>query len=435
MIKKVVAIVGRANVGKSTLFNRLLMERKSIVEDSPGVTRDRIYGVVEWLNQKFRIIDTGGFGLGLDNFQKEINIQVEIAIEEADIIVFVTSAKEGLLDEDRYIAKLLHKSGKKVILMVNKIDDGQNTYEVYPFFSLGFEAHALSAAHGIGVGDLLELIAKTEVDKRYKEYQNAIQFAIIGRPNVGKSSLVNAILNEQRVIVSDIEGTTRDAIDSHFKVDGQDYVVVDTAGIRRKGKIQEDIEKYSLLRAMSAMERSDVVLVVLDASRKISEQDKHIAGYAHESGKAIVIVVNKWDLVEKDQHTMDQFKKTIRSELKFITYAPIVFLSANTKEKLHQLIPQINEVYNYSQLRISTSLINEVVLDAQAFAPPKPVNGQKGKIFYASQVAIAPITIVLFVNNKELIHFSYQRYIENKLREAFLFTGNNIITLLRERDK
>lgn len=435
MIDGVVAIVGRPNTGKSTLFNRLIGERLSIVEDTPGVTRDRIYGIATWLTKQLRIIDTGGIQLLDQPFQKEIKMQVEIAIDEADVIVFVTNGREGLTSDDQYIARMLLKSKKQVILAVNKIDDISFQDAQYEFYSLGFEdCIIVSSAHGIGVGDLLDAIVGKLGKRNIPNYEGMLKFSVIGRPNVGKSSLVNAILNQERVIVSEIEGTTRDAIDTPFTKDDKNYVVIDTAGIRKRGKVYENIEKYSVLRAMSAIERSDVVLFLMDGITGIREQDKHVAGYAHEAGKPIIIVYNKWDAVEKDEHTINTVTQTIRKEFLYLSYAPIVFVSALTKQRIHTLIPKIEEVYENSTRRITTSVLNEVILDAQAITPAPTHNGKRLKIYYSSQVAVAPPTFILFVNEPELMHFSYRRHIENRLREAFNFDGTPIHIMARPKE-
>jgi len=432
MIEGIVAIVGRPNVGKSTIFNRVLGERVSIVEDTPGVTRDRIYGKCTWLTKEFRCIDTGGIQIEDQPFQEEIRMQVEIALEEADTIVFVTSVKEGVTADDEYIAQMLRKSQKKVVLIVNKVDDTHLMDSIYEFYNLGIgDPIAVSGSHGIGIGDLLDAVVESFDKPRFKEYDGSICFSVIGRPNVGKSSLVNALLNQERVIVSDVEGTTRDAIDTPFKRDGKDYIVIDTAGIRKKGRIYENIEKYSILRALSAIDRSDVVLFVLDGEQGIREQDKHVAGYAHEAGKAIVIVYNKWDVVEKDDKTMIKVEKQIREHFLYLSYAPVVFVSAKTKQKVQNLFPVIENVYQYSKLRIATNVLNEVITQAQITTPPPTHNGKRLRINYVSQVAVSPPTIVLFVNDVELLHFSYKRYLENKLREAFGFDGNPIHIIAR----
>lgn len=434
MIDGIVAIVGRPNVGKSTIFNRMIGERKSIVEDSPGVTRDRIYGKAQWLTKDFRLIDTGGIQIADQPFRDEIHMQVEIAIDEADCIVFLTSGREGVTSDDEYIARMLQRTDKPVILAVNKIDDFSMNDNIYEFYSLGLgDPIAVSGAHGIGIGDVLDAVVNTFPKNKRNEYEGMTRFCLIGRPNVGKSSLVNAILNEDRVIVSNIEGTTRDAIDTPFKREGKDYVVIDTAGIRKRGKVYENIEKYSVLRAMSAIERSDVVLVVIDGETGIREQDKHVAGYAHEAGKGVIIVYNKWDTVEKDEQTMNKIEKEIRAQFLYLNYAPIVFVSALTKQRTHTILPLIDTVHDYSTMRIMTNVLNEVIMDAQLMTPPPTHNGKRLKIYYASQVSVAPPTIVLFVNDPELLHFSYKRYLENRLREAFGFDGTTLRILARER--
>lgn len=436
MINGIVAIVGRPNVGKSMIFNRMIGERKSIVEDTPGVTRDRIYGKAEWLTKEFRIIDTGGIQLADQPFQEEIKMQVEIAIDEADTIVFVVSGKEGMTPDDEYIARLLQRSGKPIVIAVNKIDDQHLNDAIYEFYALGLgDPIAVSGVHGIGIGDVLDAIIQSFPKESRKEYEGMTKFCVIGRPNVGKSSLVNAILNQERVIVSNVEGTTRDAIDTPFKREGKDYVVIDTAGIRKRGKVYENIEKYSVLRAMSAIERSDVVLVVIDGETGIREQDKHVAGYAHEAGKGVIIVYNKWDTVEKDEQTMNKITKEIRTQFLYLSYAPILFVSAKNKQRIQTILPEIDKVHDYSLMRIQTNVLNEVLMDAQLMTPPPTHNGKRLKIYYASQVAVAPPTFVLFVNEPELLHFSYQRFLENRLREAFSFEGTTLKIIARERNR
>ena len=434
MIRGTVAIVGRPNVGKSTIFNRLIGERKSIVDDTPGVTRDRIYGTVEWLTQSFHIIDTGGIQIEDQPFSEEINMQVDIAIEEADVIIFITSAKEGVMTDDMAIARKLQKFNKPVVLAVNKADNQELQMAVYEFYSLGLgDPMTISGAHGIGLGDLLDKVIELMPKKELKPYEGITSFCVIGRPNVGKSSLVNAILKEDRVIVSNIEGTTRDAIDTPFKVDDKEYMIIDTAGIRKRGKIYENIEKYSILRAMNAIERSNVVLFVIDGELGIREQDKHVAGLAHEAGKGVIIVYNKWDTVDKDEKTMNAIEKEIRAQFVYLDYAPIAFTSALTHSKVNKLIPLIDEVHDSCCMRIMTNVLNDVILDAQMMNPPKPHLGKQLKIYYASQVSVEPPTIVLFVNDPELLHFSYSRYIENKLREAFGFVGTPIRIIARKK--
>lgn len=430
-----VAIVGRPNVGKSTIFNRMVGERISIVDDVAGVTRDRIYGKCEWLTKKFNLIDTGGLQMADQPFQVEIQAQVEIAINEADTIVMLCNIRDGVTSDDQYIAGILKRSNKKVLLAVNKVDDISFYDSIYEFYQLGLgDPIAVSGVQGIGIGDLMDAILQSFDEKKITSYDSMISFAVIGRPNVGKSSLVNAILNQQRVIVSNVEGTTRDAIDTPFIRDGKSYVVIDTAGIRKKGKIYENIEKYALLRAMRAIDRCNVVLFVLDGSTGITEQDKHVAGYAKEAGKGIIIIYNKWDLVEKDHTTMDKIVKEIRKQFVYLDYAPILFVSALNKQRIQTIFPVIDEVYDYSQQRISTALLNEVISDAQITTPPPTHNGKRLKINFASQVAVAPPTFVLFVNDEELLHFSYSRYIENKLRDAFGFTGNPIKIIARRKN-
>lgn len=435
MIDGVIAIVGRPNVGKSTLFNRIVGERISIVEDTPGVTRDRLYAKANWLTKDFRVIDTGGLQLKEQDYQKEIRMQVDVAIEEADVIVFVTNAKEGMTDDDRYIAKLLHKTKKPVIMAINKVDNQSLIDASYEFYALGFEnLIPVSSVHGIGIGDLLDKIISYFPDRNLNDYEGKISFAIIGRPNVGKSSLVNAILNQERVIVSDKEGTTRDSVDTPFTKDGKEYVVIDTAGIRKKGKVYENIEKYSVLRSLQAIERANVILFVIDGIAGIRDQDKHVAGYAHEAGKPIVIIYNKWDGVEKDEFTINKVTQEIRKAFIYLSYAPILFVSALTKQRIHQIIPNIDNVYNYSQMRIQTSVLNEVLTDAQRITPPPTHKGLRLNILYGSQVAVAPPTFVLFVNDPALMHFSYRRYLENRLREAFILEGTPIRIIARKKE-
>lgn len=434
MIRGTVAIVGRPNVGKSTVFNRLIGERKSIVDDTPGVTRDRIYGEVEWLTQNFRLIDTGGIQIENQDFGDEINMQVDIAIEEADVIIFLTSAQEGVTSDDQAIARKLLKSKKPIVLAVNKADNEKLQLEAYEFYSLGLQDPILvSGAHGIGFGDLLDRIFELLPEKNIRPYDGITSFCVIGRPNVGKSSLVNAILKEERVIVSNVEGTTRDAIDTPFNYDGREYMIIDTAGIRKKGKIYENIEKYSILRALSAIDRSNVVLFLIDGEKGIREQDKHVAGLAHDAGKGVIIVYNKWDAVVKDETTMNKIEKEIRAQFLYLNYAPIAFTSALTGSKVNQLLPLIDEVHESCSLRVPTNVLNDVILDAQMMNPAKPHNGKQLRIYYASQVSVEPPTIVLFVNDPELLHFSYARYIENKCREAFGFVGTPIKIVARKK--
>jgi GTP-binding protein len=435
MINGVVAIVGRANVGKSTIFNRIVGERVSIVEDIPGVTRDRIYANASWLTRDFRVIDTGGIEIENATFNQQIKAQAEIAIEEADVILFVTNGREGITREDEYVARILQKSNKPVILAVNKIDDSAFRDVIYDFYALGIgDPIAVSGSHGIGIGDVLDEIIHLLPAGEEENHDDEIRFSIIGRPNVGKSSLTNALLGEERVIVSNIEGTTRDAIDTAFEKDGQKYRVIDTAGMRKRGKIYENVEKYSILRALSAVEKSDVVLAVLDGDRGIIVQDKHVAGNAHEAGKGVIIIVNKWDLVNKDEKTMAKYEAKVREEFKYLDYAPIVFTSALKNQRVNNLIPLINEVYNNTRKRVTTSVLNDVLLDAQAMNPTTTFNGGRLKIYYGNQVSVCPPTFVLFVNDPNYLHFSYKRYLENRIRDAFDFTGTPIHIIARKRD-
>lgn len=435
MANPVVAIVGRPNVGKSTIFNRLAGERISIVEDTPGVTRDRIYARTEWLGHPFNLIDTGGIDIGDEPFLTQITEQAEIAIEEADVIIFVVSVKEGVTDTDEKVARILYRTDKPVVLAVNKVDNPELRADIYDFYSLGFgEPIPVAGTHGIGTGDLLDKIIKEFPKDATNEEDDSIKFSFIGRPNVGKSSLVNAILGENRVIVSNIEGTTRDAIDTRFETeDGTKYTMIDTAGIRKKGKVYENTEKYSVLRAMRAIDRSDVVCVVLNAEEGIREQDKHVAGYAHEAGRAIVIVVNKWDTLKKDNKTMSDFENLIRQEFQYLSYAPIVFVSAKTKQRLDKLPELIKRVNDNHEQRISSAVLNDVVMDAIAHNPTPTDNGKRLRIYYATQVAIKPPTFVIFVNDPELMHFSYERFLENQIREAFDFEGTPIHIIERRR--
>jgi GTP-binding protein len=436
MGRPVVAIVGRPNVGKSTIFNRIIGDRLAIVEDKPGVTRDRIYGIGEWMNREFNIIDTGGIEIeGDDEIMRSVRMQAELAIEEADVIIFMVDAKAGVTAADREVAQLLYRSKKPVVLAVNKVDNLQRQDEIYEFYSLGFgDPVAISGSHGIGIGDMLEAASRHFPDAKDEDYgEEVIKVALIGRPNVGKSSLVNAILGEERVIVSDIAGTTRDAVDTPFEKDGQKYVIIDTAGMRKRGKVYETTEKYSVMRAMKAIERADVVLVVINGEEGITEQDKHIAGYAHDAGKASVFVVNKWDAVEKDDKTMQQFTQKIRDHFLFMTYAPIVYVSAKTHQRLHRILPVVNQVAEQHAMRVQTHLLNDVIADAVAITPPPTDRGKRLRINYATQVSVKPPSFVFFVNEPDLMHFSYERYLENKIRAAFGFEGTPVRLFTRRK--
>lgn len=434
----VVAIVGRPNVGKSTIFNRIIGDRVAIVEDKPGITRDRIYGTGDWNGKTFSVIDTGGIEVdGEDTIIRSIRAQAEMAIEESDVIIFMVDGKAGLTPPDSEVAELLYRSHKPVILAVNKVDNMQRVDNIYEFYSLGFgDPIAISGSHGIGMGDLLDAVVEKLPEGQEEEYgEDVIKVALIGRPNVGKSSLINAMLGEERVIVSEIAGTTRDAIDTPFEKDGQKYVLIDTAGMRKRGKVYEATEKYSVMRAIKAIERADVVLIVLNVEEGIIEQDKHIAGYAHEAGRASIFVVNKWDAVEKDTNTMQQFKQKIRDHFLFMSYAPITFVSAKTKQRLQTILPLVNAVAEQHSLRIKTHVLNDVITDAVAITSPPSDKGKRLRINYVTQVAVKPPTFVLFVNEPELLHFSYARYLENKIRDAFQFEGTPIRLIARRKSE
>ncbi|MCC5894939.1 MAG: ribosome biogenesis GTPase Der [Alkalibacterium sp.] len=436
MTKPTVAIVGRPNVGKSTIFNRIVGERISIVEDVSGVTRDRIYADAEWLGKEFSLIDTGGITMEDEPLNVQIRNQAQIAIEEADVIIMLTSVREGVTNADEQVAPILFKSGKPIILAVNKADNPELRTEIYEFYSLGLGTpYPISGSHGLGLGDVLDAVIKEFPDSTEEEYdESTIKFSLIGRPNVGKSSLVNAIIGEERVIVSDIAGTTREAVDTRFETqDGRDFVMIDTAGMRKKGKVYENTEKYSVLRAMRAIERSDVVLCVINAEEGIREQDKRVFGYAHEAGKGIILVVNKWDTVEKETNTMKEFEMDVRDEFQYLAYAPIVFVSAITKKRLHVLPDRISEVFMNRNLRIQSSILNDVVMDAVATNPTPTDKGRRLKIYYTTQVAVSPPTFIIFVNDPELLHFSYARYLENKFRATFNFEGTPIRIIPRRR--
>lgn len=435
MKRGTVAIIGRPNVGKSSLFNRLSGDKLAITDDASGITRDRLYTKCEWLNQEFSIIDTGGIELKNVPFMEEIKAQAQLAIDEADVIILVTDGRVGVTNGDKDVIKILHKSKKPVIVAANKIDDVKFMDNIYEFYNLGVDdVIAVSALHGIGVGDLLDKVVELLPEKKEKRYDDAVEFCIIGQPNVGKSSLTNAILGTERVIVSDIAGTTRDAIDSKFTRDGKNYVVIDTAGIRKQGKIYENAEKYSVLRAIKAIERSEVVLFVLDGTKEIEEQDKRIAGYAAEYDKAVIIVVNKWDAVDKDEKSMKEFTEKIRKNFLFISYAPIVFVSALKNQRIQTLFEQIKIVYENYNRRIATNVLNDIILDASIMNQAPIFNGDRIRVYYGSQVDTKPPTFVLFVNDPNYMHFSYQRYLENRFRSAFMLEGTPIKLILRKRE-
>lgn len=436
MGKPIVAIVGRPNVGKSTLFNIFANSRISIVEDIPGVTRDRLYAEGDWLDNQFMMVDTGGIEImNSDAIAVSIRQQAEIAIKEADVILFVCDARSGIVQEDADVARILRKSGKPIVLAVNKADSPKQELNVYEFYNLGLgEPFPISAANHLGIGDLLDaVVAKFPKNKAglFDNDEDQIKVALIGRPNVGKSSIFNTLVGQERSIVSDVAGTTRDAIDTPVVRNGQKYLFIDTAGMRRKGKIDEPIEKYSIIRSLRAVDRSDVVLMVIDAVDGVTEQDKKIAGYAHEAGKGIVIVVNKWDAYEKDENSTLRYTETLRKELIFMQYAPVVYVSALTKQRIHRLPEVINYVAEQNAMRVATSVLNQVIADAVAINPPPTEKGQRLKILYATQVKIKPPTFVIFVNEPEIMHFSYQRYLENKLREAFGFEGTPLSMIIR----
>ena len=439
MSKPIVEVVGRPNVGKSTLFNRLAGERISIVQDTPGVTRDRIYADVEWTGRKFTLIDTGGMEIGAEDIiLKQILQQAEIAIETADVVLFVTDGKTGMTDDDKQVANMLRKTKKPVVLAVNKVDSVErDSMNIYEFYELGIgDPIAISAGQALGLGDMLdEVIAYFPEQQEYDEEDEVIKVAIIGKPNVGKSSLINKILGEDRLIVSDIAGTTRDAIDTPIEIDGQKYIFIDTAGMRRKSKIKEEIERFSIIRAVAAVERCDVAILLIDANEGITDQDTKIAGIAHERGRAAIIAVNKWDVIEKNDKTMNQYLKDIGNELAYMPYAPKVFISALTGQRIKRMLELIQTVYQNHALRISTGLLNDVLIEATAMQQPPADKGRQLKLYYMTQVSIKPPTFVIFVNDRELFHFSYRRYIENQLREAFGFVGTPIHFIVREKGK
>ncbi|MDD6458824.1 ribosome biogenesis GTPase Der [Lactimicrobium massiliense] len=430
----VIAIVGRPNVGKSTIFNRIAGNRVSIVEDVPGVTRDRIYATGDWTGHHFQLIDTGGIQMEDQPYQTEIRAQVQIAIEEADVIIMVTDGKHGITDDDRYIAGILQRSHKPVVLAVNQIDDESRLLNIYEFYELGLgDPIAVSGVHGIGIGDLLDACMAKMPTEKEKEDLPGIRIAVIGQPNVGKSSLVNRLLHQERSIVSNVQGTTRDAVDTPFVFDGRPYVIVDTAGIRKRGKVWESVEKYSVMRAMKAIENCDVALFLIDGEAGIREQDKHVAGYASEAGKPVIIVVNKWDAVEKDDKSMNAFTEKVRKEFVYLAYAPIIFVSAKTGQRTNQIIPIVDHVYENANRRIATNVLNQVIADTQVTNPAPARNGKRFRIYYATQVAAAPPTFVLSCNDPKLMHFTYQRFLENALRHAFDLEGTPIRIIARKK--
>ena len=427
-----VALVGRPNVGKSTLFNRLVGSKVSIIEDTPGVTRDRIYSEVSYQNYRFHLIDTGGIDVSQELFNDEIKVQAEIAIEEADVVVFIVDGKEGITENDKVVRDMLRKSGKKVIVAINKADSKDSLEHQYDFYELGFDNYiSISAEHNTGIYELLDMITSDFREYEEKDEDSRLKFSVIGRPNVGKSSLINALLNEERVIVSNNAGTTRDAIDTVMKYNGEEFVLIDTAGMRKKGKIFEAVEKYSLLRSLKAIDRSDLCLLVINAEEGIIEHDKHIASYALEKGKGLIIVVNKWDTVENAN--TKEYEKIVRSEFQFLSYAPIVYLSALTKKRIHTLMPEVLKVAENIKREVKTSVLNEVITDAYTLNLPPSYKGKRLKIYFVNQSGTKPPKFTFHVNNKGLVHFSYERYLENKLRENFDFEGTPIVIQFKNR--
>ena len=438
MSKPLVAIVGRPNVGKSTLFNKLIGRRLSIVEDTPGVTRDRIYADAEWLTHSFTLIDTGGIEpASEDIIAVQMRRQAELAIETADVIVFLVDGREGMTAADEEVATMLRKSNKPVVLAVNKLDAPKFNDAIYEFYSLGLgDPIIISAGQGLGLGDMLDEVCAHFPPEAEEEGEHPLNIAVVGKPNVGKSSLVNAILGEERCIVSNIPGTTRDAVDTLFTLDGEPYVLVDTAGIRRKRAVEDEtIERYSVIRSLAAVRRADVVLIVVDAEQGLSEQDVKIAGYVHEEGKPSVLVVNKWDLIEKDTNTMNQFKKDMQVDLAFMDYVPFLFISAKTGQRVNKLLSAAKESYAQSVRRIKTGLLNDVVNEAISMTEPPAMSGRRLKIYYATEVSVQPPTFVFFVNDEALVHFSYKRYMENYFRKTFGFAGTPIKIIFRNRGK
>ena len=436
MSKPLVAIVGRPNVGKSTLFNKLIGRRVAIVEDTPGVTRDRIYGDAEWLNYSFTLIDTGGIEpASEDIIAIQMRRQAELAVETADVIMFLVDGREGMTAADNEVAAMLRKSGKPIVLGVNKIDAQKFDEARYEFYSLGLgEPISISAEQGLGLGDLLDEVVKDFPETDENEEDDRINVAVVGRPNVGKSSLVNALLGENRSIVSDIPGTTRDSIDTPFCYGGRSFTLVDTAGIRRKRAVEDDtIERYSVIRSLAAVRRADVVLIVIDSEEGLSEQDVRLAGYAHEEGKASILVANKWDLIEKDTHTIEKFKKDFSVDLAFMSYVPMLFISAKTGQRVNKVLEQVISVYEESKRRITTGTLNDIVNEAITVTEPPTDNGRRLRIYYATQVSVQPPTFVIFVNDSTLVHFSYARYLENYFRKSFGMTGTPIKLIFRNK--
>ena len=439
MSKPIVAIVGRPNVGKSTLFNKIAGKRISIVEDTPGVTRDRIYAEAEWLGNDFIIIDTGGIEpFSKDVILSQMRAQAELAIETANVIIFLLDGREGITAADYEVANMLRKNNKNTLIVVNKMDTISLESNIFEFYNLGLgDPIPISGQQGLGIGDLLDDVISHFPEKRqdidFEEYN--LKIAVIGKPNVGKSTLINKLLGEDRVIVSDIPGTTRDAIDTEFSYKDQDYILIDTAGVRKKSKVKENIERYSVIRSFTGIQRSDVCLIMIDAEQGITEQDTKIAGYAHDEGKASVIIVNKWDVIEKETKTMDRYRNKIREDLSFLSYAPILFISAKTGQRIHRIMELVNFVSNQHSMRISTGMLNEVIGEATLLNQPPSDKGRRLNILYCTQASVKPPTFILFVNDSDLLHFSYQRYLENQIRKSFGFEGTPIRFIIRERNE
>ncbi len=433
-MRKTVCLIGRPNTGKSTLFNRLIKEKKAIIDDMPGVTRDRIYGIANYKNQSFHLIDTGGIDLADETFNENIKLQAEIAIEESDVIIFIIEGRSELTSNDLLIAKMLQKSNKKVVVAVNKLDDKKHDMEIYNYYELGFDSYIpISAEHNRGINELLDEVTKDFPSFTSEEDDSHLKFCLIGRPNVGKSSLINALLNEERVIVSDVPGTTRDAIDTMLTYDEKEYIVIDTAGMRKKGKIFESVEKYSLIRSLKAIDRSDVCVLVINAEEGIIEHDKHIASYALDAGKALVIAVNKWDLIKNKDEAIKKWTEDIRDNFKFASFVNIVFLSALEKKRIHTLMPEILKAYESACREVKTSVLNDIIREAAILHPAPSYKGKRLKIYFVHQSGTKPPKFEFSANNKKLVHFSYERYLENKIREAFDFTGTPIILKFTSR--
>ncbi len=438
MARPVVTIVGRPNVGKSTLFNRIAGKRISITEDTPGVTRDRIYAECEWLDNHFTLIDTGGIEPNTtDTIFAQMRIQAEIAIDMADVVLFMVDGKEGVTAADMEVAQMLRKAKKENILVVNKMDKFVNDDNAYEFYNLGIgDPVSVSSTEALGIGDLLdEVIAKFDESMNTEDDNDSIKIAVIGKPNAGKSSIINRIIGENRVIVSDIPGTTRDAIDTKFERNGQKYTLIDTAGIRKKSKISETVEKYSVLRAFTAVERADICILVIDADKGVTDQDIRIAGYSHDNNKGMVIVVNKWDLVEKDNSTFNEYQKEVRESLAYATYAPILTVSALTGQRVNKILDEVDSIYNFRNLRVSTGVLNDIITEAVLMNQPRTVKGKRLKLYYGTQVAVNPPKFLIFVNDSTIVHFSYERYLENKIRESFEYKGTPIVIEFRSKSE